>query len=202
MAAQAKKQSNQSAKVATAAANKAAQVTLTAVETTRTSAETVVKMGTEAIKEFVASGADEAQKIQEKLFAMSRESVENVTKSANAATKTINEVLEVGRDNVEACIECGNIATNLIQNFSGEVFAFANNAISENVEISKEIFSCRTVNDLFDLQSRLFRTNIDNFFNQSVKLTELAFQYASEAAEPINERVAEATERFGKSIAA
>lgn len=202
MAAQAKKTTTGAAKTATNAANRAAQVTLTAVETTRNSAENVVKIGTEAVKEFMSSGADEAQRIQEKAFAMGREGVENITKSANAATKTINEMLEIGRDNAEACIECGNVASTLAQNLSAEIFAYANNTFSENVEISKQIFSCRTVNDLFDLQGKLFKNNIDALFNQSVKMTELAFQYASEAVEPINERVAETSERFSKSLAA
>lgn len=210
MATQAKKSSSgQSAKLATAtattasnAANKAAQVTLSAVETTRNSAESVVRMGTDAVKEFMSTGTDEAQRVQEKLFAIGRESVDNITKSANAATKTINETLAMSRDNVEACIECGNIASNIAQTMSQELVSFANNAFSENVEISKEVFSCRNINDFFELQSRILKNNIDSIFTESVKLTEMAFQLASEVAEPLNERVAEATERFSKSLAA
>jgi hypothetical protein len=44
--------------------------------------------------------------------------------------------------------------------------------------------------------------SIDNFFNQSVKLSGMFFEYANEALEPINERVADASEKFSKAMSA
>lgn len=191
-----------SAKLASNAANKAAKSTYAAVESTRSSAENVVKIGGKAVKEFMATSADEAQKAQEKVFEMGREGAENFAKSADAVTKALYEAISLSRDNIETAIECGNMTASLAKDVSSEVFEYANKAFSDNVELSKEAFACRTINDMFELQNRLVKNTIDNFFNQSVKLSGMVFEYTTEALEPINERVAQATEKFSKNLAA
>jgi phasin family protein len=154
------------------------------------------------VKEFIATSADEAQKAQEKAFAIGREHAENFAKSADAVTKALYETIAMGRDNIETAIECGNMTAALAKDVSSEVFEYANKAFSDNVELSKDFFACRTINDMFELQNRLVKSSIDNFFNQSVKLSGMVFEYTTEALEPINERVAQATEQFSKSLAA
>lgn len=195
-------QSQPSAKLASNLANKAARNTFAAVESTRNSAENVVKIGSNAVKDFLSTGADEAQKAQEKLFEFSRESAENFAKSADAASKVMYEMIGISRDNIETAVECGNLTASLVKDISSEVFENANRTFSDNVEISKDFFACRTINDMMDLQSRVAKQAIDSFFNQSVKLSGMFFEYSTEALEPINERVAQATEQFSKALAA
>jgi hypothetical protein len=63
-----------SAKLASgAASNKAARAGFAAVESTRSSAENVVKIGTNAVKEMLSSGAGEAQKAQQAQYAIYQE---------------------------------------------------------------------------------------------------------------------------------
>jgi len=189
-----------SAKLASTVANKASKSTLTAVESTRHSAENVVKIGGKAVKDFMATSADEAQKAQEKAFALGREGAEHIAKSADAVTKVMYETIAISRDNIETCIECGNMTAALAKDVSSEVFEAANKAFSDNIEVSKEFFACRTINDMFELQNRIVKNTIDNFFNESVKISGMVFEYTTEALEPINERVAEATEKFSKAL--
>ncbi|MBN67492.1 MAG: hypothetical protein CMM94_08020, partial [Rickettsiales bacterium] len=73
---------------------------------------------------------------------------------------------------------------------------------AENVELSKDMFNCRTLNDVFEMQNRVMKTNLDNFFSESLKMSQLMFQCASEVAEPINQRISETTERLTKNMAA
>lgn len=201
MSAQAKKAAP-SARLASNVASKAAQGTYAAVETTRSSAENVVKIGGNAVKEFLASGAGEAQKAQEKAFAMGREGAEQLAKSADAVTKLMYEAIGASRDNLETCMECGNMTAALAKDISAEVVESANKVFSESLELSKEFFACRTLNDMVELQNRALRSSVDNFFNQSVKLSGLFFEFSTEALEPINERVAQATEQFSKTLSA
>jgi phasin family protein len=198
-----KKMSGQpSAKLASNVANKAAKNTFAAVETTRHSAENVVKIGGKAVQEFIASSAGEAQKAQEKAFAMGREGAEQLAKSADVVTKAMYEAVSISRDNLETCLECGNTTAALAKDLSSEMFEFANKAMTEQMEMSKEFFACRTINDMFELQNRLFKSAVDNFFNESVKLSGMVFEATTEAMEPLNERVAQATEQFSKALAA
>ena len=74
------------AKIPNFAANKATKATLSAVETSRSSAEHIVKMGTDSTREWVASSAEELQKAQEKLFAIGRETAANFSRSTESVS--------------------------------------------------------------------------------------------------------------------
>lgn len=205
MTTQVKKPAQQqaTAKIATqsaSTANKAARSALSAVETTQRQANNVVKISTEAVRDLLNSGAGEAQKAHEKIYEMSREGAEQFAKSADMATKAMYEMIALSRDNIEAAIECGNITANLAKTLSEEVFESCNKSFSENMELSKEAFSCRTLNDVIELQNRTLKRALDNFFNQSVRMSGMAFEFANEAFEPLNERVIRASEQLGKAF--
>jgi hypothetical protein len=144
----------------------------------------------------------DAAKGGEKAFAFGKDAGAQLQKSAQGATKAVNEAVELSRENAEAAMECGNIAVSVSKNISAELINYANKAFAQNVELSKQIFNCRTLNDMFDLSSKFFKSNLDSFFNESVKVSELAFAGASEISEPLNERFSETTERFVKAVAA
>jgi phasin family protein len=194
--------SQPTAKLASNVANKAARNTFAAVESTRASAENVVKIGGKAVQDFIATSAGEAQRAQEKAFALSRESAEHFAKSADNVTKALYEAVSMSRDNIETVMECSNAAAALAKDVSSEAFEFANRAFSEQLEMSKEFFACRTINDMFELQNRIFKTAMDNCFNESAKLSSMVFEYTTEALEPLNERVAKVSEKLHKVLAA
>lgn len=124
---------------------------------------------------------------------------QQLAKASDAASRSLNDALELSKENAEAVIESGNIAAGASKAVGAELFNYANKAFSQNVEISKELFACRTLNDMFDLQSRILKSNLDGFFGESVKLSELMFEAANNAAEPIQERLQETAERVNKT---
>lgn len=189
-----------SAKLASSAANKAAKNTYSAMESTRSSAENVVKLGSRAAQDFLATSAGEAQKAQDKIFAMSRESAEQFAKSADAMTKAMYEGISSSRDNLEAIVECSNVAAAMAKDVSTEMFEYGNKAFAESVEVSKDLLACRTINDMMELQNRIMKSAMDSAFSQSTRLANMIFEYSSEALEPINERVNQAAEQFSKNL--
>lgn len=182
--------------------NKGASAAMAAVESTRNSAESFVKMGADTVKEFFASGTDEASKAHDKAFAIGRESAENLSRVVEACSRTLNDSVSLFRANADAAIEVCHITADITKTISSEVVTFANGNFVDNVELVKEACSCRNANDVFDIQNKWFSSNMESFFSQSARLAEMCFQLVSEAAEPINERVAETAERFTKSMAA
>lgn len=161
--------------------------------------EAVVKYSADAVRGLLTNGAAEAKKAKDQMLHMSKESAAQLAKSADAATRSMNEILSLGKENMDACVECSNIAVGASKSISAELINFANKSFSQNVELSKELFGCRTLNDMFDLQSKMLKANLDGFFSQSVKVSEMAFRCASEVSEPLNERVTETTERMTKT---
>ena len=196
--------SQPAAKIASNIASKAAKDALAAVESTRDSAENVVKIGSAAVKDLLANGATEAQKVQakvqEKVLEFGRESADKLAKSADVAGKTVSDLLEISRDNAEAAVELGNLTASFAKDISSEVFEYTNKAFSDNLETSKEFFACRTINEMVELQSKIIKNSLDSFLGETSKITNILFEYSSEALEPINERVAQASEQFSKTI--
>lgn len=176
--------------------------TLASVETGRKQIENAVKAGNETVREFISSGAHEAQKTQEKVFAFTRENAETITRSTSAATRGLQEMVALSRENIDALVESGNITADMAKTFSAEIFNYANEAFAHNVELSKEAFGCRTINDIFELQSKLVRANLDSIFNETAKFSNLFFEYAVEAAEPFAGRISETTGRLSKALSA
>lgn len=189
-----------SAKIASNVANKAARSTISAVESSRKSAENVVKIGTNAVRELLASSAGEAQKAQEKVFAISRESAENMAKSADAVSKAIADAVASSRENIDALIETSTIATEFAQEIAGRVSDVANQSFAEQIELSKEAFACRTINDVFELQNKALKFAIENVFGETMKMSELVFEFTNQALEPLNDRMAQASTQLQKAF--
>lgn len=164
--------------------------------------ENVVRFGTDAVKEIFSTTSGEAHKAQRKAFAISREGANHMSRSADAATRAVSEAVSNTQHTIEACIESGNITANMSREISEEIFNFANEIMSNNIDISKDVFTCRTINDVFELQSKMFRNNVDRLFNQSAKISEMVFDTVTKASEPLSERMMEASDKLSKSFAA
>lgn len=202
MSQQAKKPAAASAKIAPASANKMANTAFSAAESTKAAAQNVVNISAGAMREMLSSGSGEAQKAQEKMWEMSRESVENFARSCDVFTKMCAEMVNIARGNVEAFVECATISAGIAKTISSEVSETCNKSFSDCVEMSKEAFTCRTINDVVELQNKAVKQTLDVCFNETNKLCTLAFEGCSEALEPINERVSEASEQLCKVMSA
>jgi len=194
--------SQASAKIASGAANKMTGAAFSAAESTKAAAQNVVNISSSAMREMLSSGTGEAQKAHQKIWEMSQESMENLTRGADMWTKMCMEMVSIARDNVEAMIECANTTAGMCKNISEEAAETCNKQFSEAVELGKEAFACRTINDVADLQGKAVKQALDTCFNESNKLCNLAFECATEAMEPLNERVCEASEKLAKVMAA
>lgn len=129
----------------------------------------------------------------EQFTKFTRETTEQFGKFTESFGQDFSGVFEQSREGIEAIVESGNIAADMSRAIAGEVIRFANETFSDNIEISKEIFDCKTVSDVVEMQGKLIRSNMDHFFNQTDRLSEMFFQFAADAAEPFNQRFSTAT---------
>ena len=154
------------------------------------------KSAAPAMKGFDASAA------QEKMNNFARESAEQLSKTTSGASRALNEAMELSRENTQAAVEVTNVAVSVSKELGAEIMAYMNKLFSQNVEMSKQVLACRTLNDMFDLSNRIMKTNLDGFFSESVKVSEMIFQCATDVSEPLNERVSATTHRMTKAMAA
>ncbi len=194
------KKVNRTAKRATTVAKNQAQATTrTAAANVKRSvsvADDVMSLSTNAMKQMFAGSPIDASKF----MGMGQQSTAQLSKQADAASRSLNEIFSLGKDNVDACVEASGIAVNASKTMGAELFSYANKSFSQNVELSKELFGCRTLNDMFDLQSKLMKTNLDNFFSESVKMSEMMFNCASHVSEPLNECASATAQRLSKTL--
>lgn len=203
MNAQRKSASRSPSKSKSAASKAAARpATVSMLGSTRSSAENVVNFGSQAVKDIQSSFSSEAQKTQEKIYSMTRDGAETFAKSADQASKAVYELMNICRDNLEACIESGNLSANICKELSQEISDYCNQAASEQMETAQQLFACRTLNDLVELQNRVIRHSVDGYFEQCNKISSLAFECINDICEPINQRVSDATEQVSKIITA
>lgn len=164
--------------------------------------DAIMRMGTDTIRQMLSGLSDSSMQdgLQKQMMSMSQEGAQQLAKSADAASRSMTEIFSLSKDNIDACVTCSSIAVNASKSIGAEIFNYANKSFSQNVEMSKEVFGCRTINDMFDLQSKVVKANLDHFFNESVKMSEMMFQCANEVSEPINQRVSQNTDRLSKVL--
>ncbi len=165
-------------------------------------AENVLQFGTNAMKQFLSGSTGEAKKAQEDAMAIGKETVQQFSTTADAATQSVEKAVSAGQENLEVSLEFSTVAVEISKKLLEELFQYTNKTFSDNVELSQEAFSCRTISDALDLQNKLIRTNLDNFFTESMQLSETLFQFASEATEPLAARVEDMAKSFSKGLAA
>lgn len=154
------------------------------------------------VPSFKGMPSFDASKAQEQLSGFARESAEQLSKSAGSCTKAMNEAMAISKESTETMVEVSNIAVALTKELGAEMISYCNKTFAQNVELSKQVLACRTLNDMFDLSSKFMKTNLDSFFSESVKLSELMFQASTDVSEPLNEHVSGASERLSKALAA
>ena len=138
---------------------------------------------------------------QDKLSSFTKDSSEHLAKAQQSAQRTAAEATDASREAISVLTEVTNVATTVSKELAAEVISYLNKQFATNVELSKQVMSCRTLNDMFDLSNRINKTNLDAFFSQSVKLSEMIFQCATDISEPLNESVSNTTERMTKAMA-
>ena len=168
--------------------------------TTASAADTVVDFNNQAMKNIQSSLTSEAQKAQEKMTEMSQQSAEQFAKSADAAGTAFYDAINSSRETMEACVESGNIAASIAKEVGEELSEYANQTATDSVELSKEFFSCRTLNDVVELQNKVVKSSVETYFEQCSRMSSAMFESFNEIAEPIGQRISESTEQFSKAL--
>ena len=138
----------------------------------------------------------------EKLSKFAQESSEQLNKASQSASRAGAEAMEISRESVAAMTEALNIVASVSKELAAEMVSYMNKQFSQNVELGKQVMTCRTLNDMFDLAGRFMKTNLDGFFSQSVHVSEVMFEQTTAITEPLSARVTETSERLTKAASA
>ena len=125
-----------------------------------------------------------------------------VQQGIGAAVKGFEQFNTLGKDNMEAVVAFSTTYAKGIEAINAELMAFAKKSIEDGVTATKALMGAKTVKELVDLQSDFAKTSFDELMSKTSKLGEMYAKVAQEAFEPINARVSDTMEKFGKPLAA
>jgi hypothetical protein len=129
-----------------------------------------------------------------------RESAEQMNRSATQAAQFMHELQDIARENASVLSEAGNQWVTMTKEIGAETINYANRSFAQQVELSKQVMGCRTLNDLFDWAGKVMKSSLDGYFTQSVELSEKLFEAANTISDPINVCISETTERLSRSL--
>ena len=117
-----------------------------------------------------------------------------VEKAQKAAFKSYEDLTSFNKDALDAVVQSGTIVAKGYEAIGQEVMSFTQNTLEANVAAAQALFGVKNLREALDLQAEYTRTSFDKAVAESAKLTEMSFNVAKDAFEPIQTRVNTAVE--------
>jgi len=114
------------------------------------------------------------------------------------STEAMGEMTEFAKGNVEAVAETGKVFAESLQGMSKTLADEAKSAYETATADMKEMAAIKSPTELFQLQGKIMRRNLDLLIANSTKHADAAMKLANDAAAPITSRVNVATEKLSK----
>jgi len=184
--------------------------------------EAVVEAPVEKIAEAATETAIAAVETVEETVAAPEEkgiwkmtTIENATDKAQAlfaewndrtkaavekSTKLVEEANDFAKGNVEALVESGRIAAKGFEGLGQDAAEYSRKSFESATAALKNLATVKSPADFFRLQSDYFRGAFDSYVAEASKNTEALIKLASDAAQPLSNRVAVAAEK-AKTVA-
>ncbi len=162
-------------------------------ETATTAAEAVQEtVAAPAVKEKVMTTIENATGKAQALFA---EWNDRTKAAVEKSTKLVEEANDFAKGNVEALVESGRIAAKGFEGLGQDAAEYGRKSFESATAAMKSFSSVKSPADFFKLQSDFFRTSFDAYVAEASKNTEALIKLASDAAQPLSNRVAVAAEK-------
>ena len=148
----------------------------------------------ETIKSSVSQLNTSGKAAMEQITAKSKEAVEN-------SMKSVDEMTDMARGNVEALLASARAASAGIEAIATHVSAASKKSFEEASAVAQSMTGVKNPNELFQLQSDFAKTQFDQAVSEFSKMTEMLVKMSGEVMEPVQNRVAIATDKIKTKFA-
>jgi len=150
----------------------------------------------------IVHAIEAVQKKQEKEHKLEREHINNFIHNPDGVKHAATECMSINSNTVSALMESGNITSRILRDINEEIAESGNRFFSDSIEISREVFGCRTFTDMIALQNKALEQACNSYFDTTNKISSLLFDSCTEALAPIRKRTAIASDKIQKALAA
>lgn len=148
----------------------------------------------DAIKTGTENAMSQGKAALEQVTAKSKEAIET-------GMKSLDEMTAMARGNVEALLASTKAATTGLESIAHQVADFSRKSFEETTAAARAMTTVKTPNELMQLQNDFAKTQFDAAISEMSKLSETLVKLAGEVFEPVQNRVAVATDKLKTAAA-
>ena len=113
-----------------------------------------------------------------------RQTSERLTEQAREGMRQASAASTAG---AEAAIRTGSSVAEGMQEVANAWAHFAKELMGQTAEASRALLGCRSLTEMFEIQSQLLRGNLQAFLDQSSKITDIAGRMATRPLEALRQ---------------
>lgn len=106
------------------------------------------------------------------------------------------------QDALQTCMKSGKIAAERMQDMMGYCMQMCQESSEKQAEAMKNFFTCKTLTDVTEAQSKFAQTSFDDMVQAMTKMTEMGIKCSTEIMEPFNDQLGKAMKKATESMAA
>jgi hypothetical protein len=143
----------------------------------------------DAAAEQMTGAGKMAEHGQEQAVEASRRQSEQMRSLLGTGTRLYSDMGEVSRGDVDNLLETGARIAKGAQEVGWEMVHYTQQSLQASLRAANQMMTCRTVEDMLNVQRNFVRESMDSFMQESVKLLELSTGGATEAAQSMQQRM-------------
>lgn len=147
----------------------------------------------ETVKTTAEAAMNSGKAAMEQISAKSKEAVE-------AGMKSLDEMNDMARGNVEALMTAARAAVAGVEQIASHVAEVSRKSFEEMSNAARAMTAAKTPNELVQLQQDLSKAQFDAAVAEFSKMSEMMVKLAGEVMEPVQNRVAIATDKLKAGI--
>lgn len=164
----------------------------TAFETTKDTAAETVKATVSQFNDSAEAAMNNGKEAMEKISSQAKE-------AAETSMKSIEEMTDLARGNVEAMLASARLAAAGFETLAAHISEVSRKSFESTTAAARAMTGAKTPNEVFQLQSDFAKTQFDQAVSEFSKMTEMMVKLSGEVMEPVQNRMAVATDKM-KSV--
>lgn len=121
---------------------------------------------------------------------------------ASAVSRSYDEAASAGKETLEAMLKANAALAGGMERIGQEMIGLTRQSLESVAAASSALLDARSIEDVVAVQSNFAKALVERLLTGTVKLSELSLQAASEAYDPLGERVEQTLAHLTKPLAA
>ncbi len=147
----------------------------------------------DAIKAGTQAAYTNGKATLEQMTAKSKETIEH-------GMKSLDDMQSMAKGNVEALLASAKAATTGLETIAHQVAEFSRKSFEDTTAAARAMTTVKTPNELMQLQSDFAKAQFDAAVAEMSKLSETMVKLAGEVFEPMQNRIAVATDKIKGAV--